>query len=80
MPGVKLPTLTPVKSSNIEAVGHGAHGLFVQFKGGGIYQYLDAPASLHKEMLAAESVGSFFRSRVKGRYPHVRHDHVKPHD
>lgn len=77
---MKAPTLTPVKSSHVAAIGHDAAGLHVQFHGGRTYTYPDAPASLHKEMLAAESPGSFFRARVKDRYPHVRHDHAKSHD
>ena len=71
---MKIPTLTPVKSSNIEAVGHGPGGLFVRFKGGGVYSYPDAKADLHKDFLAAESPGSFFRSNVMGKLRHVKHD------
>jgi len=69
---MKIPTLTPVKSSNIEAVGHGSGGLFVRFKGGGVYRYPDASADIHKEFLKAESPGGFFRSHIRGTYKHFQ--------
>lgn len=71
---MKVPTLTPVKSSNIEAVGHSAAGLFVRFKGGGLYSYPDAKADLYKKFVEAESPGSFFRTDVMGKFRHERHD------
>lgn len=71
---MKVPKLTPVKSSNIQSVGHNDHGLFVRFAGGGLYQYLDAPKSLYDEMVAAESAGKFFRANVAGKFKHRQHD------
>jgi hypothetical protein len=68
-PALKLPTpaMTPVKSSNILAICYDetAQALHVTFKGGGTYSYAGVPKALHAEMLAADSVGSFFHSRIK---------------
>jgi hypothetical protein len=71
---MKKPALTPVQSSNIDAVGFDNYGLHVRFKGGGLYSYPDAPKALHDEMLRAESVGSFFRANVSGKFVHKKHD------
>ena len=60
------PTMTPLVSSNIAAVGHDGDALWVQFKGGGLYRYPDASADHHKAMVAAQSPGSYFHQRVKG--------------
>ncbi len=68
---MKKPTLTPVKSSNIDAIGFGNDGLFVRFKGGSLYRYPAAPKSLYENMLKAESVGSFFASNIRGTYHHL---------
>lgn len=63
--------LTPVVSSNIDAVGFDARdGLLVRFKGGQLYGYPQAPRAVHDAMLKAESAGSFFRSNVRGTYAH----------
>jgi KTSC domain-containing protein len=71
---VKVPSLIPVKSSQIEGVGFGAAGLFIRFSGGGLYQYPDAPKHVFDELVQAESVGKAFHAKVKGRYTHVKHD------
>lgn len=64
--------LVPVESSNVEALGHNTHGLFVRFKGGGIYLYHGVPESVFHAALAAGSVGSFVHERVKGHYRHEK--------
>ena len=71
---MKVPKLTPVKSSNIQSVGHNDHGLFVRFSGGGLYSYPGAPKSLCDQMVEAESAGKFFRANVAGKFKHVQHD------
>lgn len=65
--------MIPVKSSNIEAVGHSNAGLFVRFKGGGLYSYPDAPKSVFDEIVQAESPGSVFRDKAK-HYTYRKHD------
>lgn len=69
-----LPTMKPVKSSNIDSLGHRGGTLFVRFKSGAVYSYKDVPASVYQAGLAAESVGSWFSSKVRGSYAHTSHD------
>jgi hypothetical protein len=64
---LKLPAMAPVKSSNILAIGYdeATQSLHVTFKGGGHYSYSGVQKALHAEMLKADSVGSFFHSKIK---------------
>lgn len=51
--------LTPVKSSQISAIGYEepAKKLVVQFISGGTYQYSNVTAKQHASIMAADSVG-----------------------
>lgn len=69
-----LPTMNPVKSSNIDAIGYRGTTLYIRFKGGGLYSYEGVPSEVYHAGLAAESVGSWFRSKISGTYGHERHD------
>lgn len=71
--------MVPVKSSNLQSVGYGAHGLFVRFAGGVAYHYPDAPKSVFDELVGAESPGAVFRDRVRGKYTHKKLDDAQPH-
>jgi hypothetical protein len=71
---MKPPKLTSVESSNIDAMGHSKDGLFVRFKGGGLYRYPECPKSVYDEGLKAESVGKWFRSEIVGTYKHSQID------
>lgn len=71
---MKPPKLTPVESSNIDSMGHSKDGLFVRFKGGGLYRYPECPKTVYDEGLKAESVGVWFREKVRGHYEHKKHD------
>jgi hypothetical protein len=66
--------LTPVKSSNIDAVGHDAKGLLVRFKGGAVYRYPELGADMALKLQAAESAGKMFASEIRGRHRHVKVD------
>lgn len=70
-----IPALTPVKSSNVEAIGHSGDRLFVRFIGGKLYSYPGVPEAVYRQGLAAESIGTWFRQKVRGIYgPHTQHD------
>lgn len=64
-----VPSLTEVKSSNIDKVGRQGEDLFIRFKSGGLYRYPKA-GHLFDEAVGAESVGSFFRSKIMGKFVH----------
>lgn len=68
--------MTPVKSSNIKAIGYDAksHTLTVQFNSG-TYDYHGVPADVHSALMKAESVGSHFHEHVRGGgYKHTKHE------
>lgn len=78
----RIPT-TPVKSSQLAAVGYdrASETLAIRFKGrsdgtpGALYHYSNVSPSVHKSLLEAESVGSFFHGVIKPnpqQYPYVR--------
>jgi hypothetical protein len=72
-----MKQLTPVESSNIEALGYydGASVMTVKFKNGSIYDYAKVPPEVYKSILEAESVGSTFNKTVKAfpqLYPYTK--------
>jgi hypothetical protein len=62
-----LPEMRPVRSSNVEAVGHHVEsgGMHVRFKGGDTYVYDGVSAEMFERALAAPSVGSFVHRHLK---------------
>lgn len=66
-----MPTMTRIRSSSVTAVGYDEerHELWVRFVGGDTYRYAMVPPSVHRELLAAESVGRFVNARIKPTYP-----------
>lgn len=62
---------TEVRSSNLKAIGHTlADGLFVDFKNGRRYRYINVPAEVHDALLAESrrpngSVGALFARLVR---------------
>ena len=69
-----LPPMTPVQSSSLAAVGFDAsvNELTVSFRNGRVYRYFQVPASIHRALLAAPSVGRTFNETVRDRYPSRR--------
>lgn len=61
-------THTPVTSSQLVSVGYDAatETLEIKFKNGHVYQYQNVPAKMHAELMAAESIGSYFIKHIKG--------------
>jgi len=66
----KIPML-PVESSNIAAVGHDAERklLAVRFRSGSIFHYANIEPELHERFLSAESLGQFFGTQIRGKFP-----------
>jgi len=46
--------------------------LEVEFRNGGVYQYFDVPQPLYEQLIAAESVGTFLNTQIKGAYRYAR--------
>lgn len=57
-------------SSNISRIGYNKklNTLYVDFKGGGIYQYLAVPVSIWNKFILAQSKGRFFATNIRGKY------------
>jgi hypothetical protein len=64
----------PVSSSNLASVGYDEVGqvLEVEFRNGGVYQYVGVPASTYDQFMAADSLGRFLARNIKPRYPFRR--------
>lgn len=64
------PTMEPVKSGNIAAVGYdpAKTELHVRFKDGGHYVYSGISQTTHRSMLASDSIGGFLSSKIKGQH------------
>ena len=46
----------------------------IEFQSGTIYQYLDVPSAIYKELSDAESKGQYFNSEIRDTYEFVRLD------
>lgn len=66
--------MTAVESRAIAEVGYEARSrtLLVRFRSGEAYAYLDVPAAVHDDFLAAPSKGRFFQAEVDPAFRFVR--------
>ncbi|MGH7744966.1 MAG: KTSC domain-containing protein [Candidatus Dormibacteria bacterium] len=64
----QLPTMQPVRSSHIAAIGHDQANqtLYVRFKDGATFAYSGVDPSQFDALRQAESVGSHFHRHIKG--------------
>jgi hypothetical protein len=46
--------------------------LEVEFETGGVYQYFEVPPDVHRNLLAAESLGRYFVEQVRDSYRYAR--------
>lgn len=62
--------LEPVKSSNIEAIGHDLNSstLAVKFKSGLLYHYVGVPLSEFVKLKDADSIGTYFSRFIRSRF------------
>lgn len=62
--------LTPVESSNVEALGYdeATQELHIQFKGGGLYIYEQVPEEVHDQITRASSIGRAIQQLLKPSY------------
>jgi len=61
----------PIQSSVLLAVAYDpADRLFeAEFHNGQVYQYHRVPPELYQQLLAAESLGSFFNRKIRNHFP-----------
>lgn len=64
----------PVASTGLSSVGYdnGSQTLEIEFTGGRVYQYFHVPASVHRELLRAASLGSYFSANIRAVYRFAR--------
>lgn len=65
---------TRVDSSALRSVGYdeGVAVLEIEFVSGEVYRYHAVPASIHRELMDAESRGRYFVENVRDVYPTTR--------
>lgn len=64
-----------VQSSALNSIGYDqdARILELEFReNGGVWQYFGFPLSTYKRFINAESLGNFFVTRIKGKYPELK--------
>jgi KTSC domain len=59
-----------VSASNIRSVGYdpGSQTLEVEFANGSVYQYSRVSPEMHRKLMNAPSIGSFFKDNVEEDY------------
>lgn len=59
-----------VNSSNLASIGYDSENeiLEVEFKHGGVYQYLDVSESVFNELMNAPSQGVYFSANIRNDY------------
>jgi hypothetical protein len=64
----------PVESSSIRSIGYdpATRTLEIEFHDGTVYQYLNIPPVVHRDLLNAASIGQYFAYFVKTSYPSRR--------
>jgi hypothetical protein len=64
----------PVDSSAINSVGYdrATNVLELELAEGEVYRYFAVPHRVHRELLAAGSIGRYFLSEIRDRYGYQR--------
>ncbi len=63
-----------VSSSMLRSVGYDAatQTLEVEFLNGSVYQYFAVPATTYHNLLAADSLGSYFQANIRGAFSYQK--------
>lgn len=64
----------PVQSRAIASVGYdpASNVLELEFADGDVYRYYAVPRRVHRELLAADSMGRYFQSEIRDQYGYER--------
>jgi hypothetical protein len=62
----------PVASSLLASVAYDADQCLLQleFHSGALYHYFDVPPSIYRQLMAADSKGSYFNHSIRGCFLH----------
>ncbi len=63
-----------VISSNIDSIGYAENSklLELEFKSGGVYQYVNVPKGLFVTLMNSSSYGSFFHKWIKDNFTTIK--------
>ena len=62
-----------VQSSNLAGIDYDWRGtLVIEFRSGGVYEYLQVPREEFEGLLNASSHGKYFHAHIKSRYSYRR--------
>ncbi|SDD60157.1 KTSC domain-containing protein [Mucilaginibacter pineti] len=64
-----------VESSALNSAGYDPNAKILELEfrdSGGIWQYFGFQPSTYKKFISSESLGNFFVTRIKGKYPELR--------
>lgn len=63
-----------VNSSSLRSVGYDPRSrtLEIEFHSESVYQYLDVPQTVFEELLAQDSLGSYFNAEIRDSYACAR--------
>lgn len=67
---MSAPEMVPVDSSNLVAIGYDGDNqeLYVEYLGGRTYVYSQVPDVTHRELMDADSKGSYMNREIKPNY------------
>lgn len=65
-----MPSMIPVSSSNLAAVGYENGILYIRFNNGRLYTYSNVPEHIYQGLMNASSHGRYFNAYIKGVYPY----------
>jgi hypothetical protein len=65
----------PVQSTALQSVGYDVKAKILELEfrdNGGVWQYLGVKPSVYKKFISSASLGNFFVTKVKGKYPELK--------
>ena len=73
MESTERPIMMEVASTQIKAIGYDyeTNELYVEFRNGSTYKYLEVPETIYVRLLNAHSVGSVFQS-IKNQFHSIK--------
>ncbi|MGZ3944266.1 MAG: KTSC domain-containing protein [Mucilaginibacter sp.] len=69
-----------VQSAALQSVGYDPVKKILELEfrdNGGVWQYRKLPASVYNKFIHADSLGSFFVTRIKGKYPEEKVEYAR---
>jgi hypothetical protein len=69
-----------VKSSVLQSAGYDPARKILELEfrdNGGVWQYFKLPASVYNKFIHAESLGNYFVTKIKGKYPEEKVEYAR---